>query len=160
MGRGTRVGRCGGRRLLGEVGREALVEALDRDGGRGAQRLHEPLRLARLLAALSPHGQWETDDDAFRILGSNHLEQLGQACLRSDVFDDPHGTRQRTGRVGDGDPGTRRAEVERQDLHRLRQRSDDSVPAGLERFAQPPRILAARFGEPRTPAAAPTDDRR
>ena len=61
MGGGTRVLRgCRGA-LLCEVGREALVEALDRDGGRGAQRLHEPLRLARLLAALSPHGQRETE---------------------------------------------------------------------------------------------------
>lgn len=157
---GPRVFRSRGRRLLGEIGREPLVEALDGNGGRGAQRFHKLRRLARLLAVLSPHRQRQADDDSLRILGSNHLEQLRQASLRSNAFDDPHGTGQRTRRVGDGDPGTRRAVVEREDLHWLRECGDDGVAAGLERLAQPRWILAARLGEPRASAAAAADDRR
>ena len=50
--------------LFGEVGREALVEALDRHVDDFAQGVDETLRLGRLLPVLAAQGQRKADDDA------------------------------------------------------------------------------------------------
>ena len=64
MGGGERVLGRGAGRLLCEVGREALVEELDRDVDDGAQRLDEALGLGDLLAARPAQRQRQADDDA------------------------------------------------------------------------------------------------
>src|SRR5207249_12337653 len=56
---------------LREPGREALVEALDRDVDRRAQGLDEGLCLLRLRTALAAKRQRQADDDALRLLGAD-----------------------------------------------------------------------------------------
>ena len=53
---------------LGEVGREALVEQLDRDVHGGSKRLGEAFRLERLLTALAAQRQRQPDDDSLGLL--------------------------------------------------------------------------------------------
>src|SRR5206468_3841085 len=61
-----------GRRCLSrEVGREALVERLDRNVQPRAQRRDERLRLERLVTALALQGQRQPDDHALSLFGSN-----------------------------------------------------------------------------------------
>src|SRR5207247_1510497 len=74
MRRGARVfGSLRRTVALGEVGGEALVEALDRDLDRSAESLDEALRGLCLLTTLAAQCQRQSDHDA---LGAFLLDQL------------------------------------------------------------------------------------
>src|SRR2546423_12083765 len=60
---------------LREPGREAFVEAFDRDVDRRAQGLDERLRLLRLSAALATERQRQADDDAPPLLRADQLHE-------------------------------------------------------------------------------------
>ena len=61
--------------LLGEVGREALVEALDWHVDRLPELIDEALGLDRLLAAFASEGQRQPDDDSLRALARDQLDE-------------------------------------------------------------------------------------
>jgi len=103
--------------LLGEAGREALVERLHRDEGCSTQGIDEALGLGGLEAALAAQRDGHADDDPLGLLLANELEDPVDARLGSrplDHADRPgHGAR----RIGHGDSGPRRAVVEGEHLH-------------------------------------------
>src|ERR671924_196581 len=104
-------------RALGEIGREALVEALDGDVERGAQRLDEAFGLGGLVAALAAHRQRQADDDPLRALCADDLHESGEAVTSRRALDDADRPRDRPGFVRDRNSGACRAEVERDHLH-------------------------------------------
>src|SRR5919109_1088334 len=104
-------------RALGEIGREALVEALDGDVERGAQRLDEAFGLGGLVAALAAHRQRQADDDPLRALRADELHESGEAVTSRRALDDADRPRDRPGFVRDRNSGAGRAEVERDHLH-------------------------------------------
>src|SRR5918992_990051 len=118
MGRRTRVFRCGrGMRLLGEVGREALVEALDRDVDGRTQGLDEPLCLVHLLTAVAAHRQRQPDDDSLDVLRTNQLDHLREPVLGRRPLDDADRLGDRPGPVRDCYARPCRAVVQGEHLH-------------------------------------------
>src|SRR5207248_1403225 len=128
----------------GERGREALVEAHDGDVDRVAQRLDEPLRLARLLAVLAAQRQRQPDDDSLRLLGPDELEQPSEPGFGRGPLDHADRSRERAGRVRDGHAGPRGTVVEREHLHARAERIWRSAAA---------RASSSLFGS-RPPASA------
>ena len=117
MGGSPRVlrrGRTGG--LLGEVSREPLVEALDRDVEGCAQSFHETFGLLGLLSVVAGEGERQPDDDPVDVLRCDELADARQAVVARGTLDDGDRPGDRAGRVRDCDARPRRAEVQRQDL--------------------------------------------
>src|ERR1700736_113102 len=102
--------------LFGQIGREALVKALDGNFERCAQQQDELLRLPSLLSMLPPHRQGQTDDDPLGAVLANELGDSGEPALASRLLHDPDRSRDRPGRIGDSDARARRAVVEGENL--------------------------------------------
>ena len=142
-------------RLLREVGREALVEELDRDVEDGAERLDEALGLGRLLAALprSVSGRPTTT----RSASSSRTSRASSASPLSVAgpLDDAERPRERAGRVGDGDAGARGAVVERHHLHAAYGATSSFAAASAS--AMPSGFLPPASRQRRLAAAAAAD---
>ena len=115
--------RCGARvlgmpspTLLGEVGRETLVEAFDRHVQSFAEAADEPVGLGSLLAGLAAHGERLADDDTLRAMLAYELGQTSDPVVRARPLDDADRARDCSGRVGDRHTGARRAVIEGEDL--------------------------------------------
>ena len=102
--------------LLGEVGREALVKALDRHVDGIAEKRDERVGLRRLLTMLTAHRERQSDDNSLGLVLTDQLHETSEPGLGPDAFDDTDRARNRAGGIGDGDAGARRAVVEGQDL--------------------------------------------
>src|SRR5579872_419449 len=113
----TRIEGRARRGLLGQVGREALVEEQDGHVDRRAQEIREALRRACLLAALAAERQRQADDHLLRLLLADDPRELLEPRLGRGALDDAERPRDDPRRIGDRDAGARRAEVEGQHLH-------------------------------------------
>src|SRR5262249_12861351 len=154
MGGGSCISRQGtaSRILLGEVGRETLVEAFHWHVEHTAERLREFLGLRSLLAAFAEQRQRHSDDDPVRRLCADQLDQPLQPRLRANALDHAYRSSKRAGRVRHRDPGSRRPVVERDDLHpraaALSLCPPANASAGPAGFLPP---ASARFGRPPPP---------
>src|SRR5438105_4040744 len=113
MGSRERILGRGAGRLLREVRREALVEQFDRDVEDATERLDEPLRLGGLLAARAAQRQRQADDDALDLLLAREPRQLRKPAVLARTLNDADRSRDRAGRIRDGDTRARRPVVER-----------------------------------------------
>ena len=141
--------------LLGQVGGEALVEALHGhvETARGAT--DELLGLRRLLAvrARSVSGRPTTTRSASCSRTSSAIRPSPR--LVAGTLDDAERPRDRSGRVGDRDAGARRAVVEGEHLHAIAEAI--SLLRDLVRLGEPVRVLTARLGQRRAAAASAAD---
>src|SRR5438132_189603 len=115
---GARVlGRGGPGILRREIGREPLVERLDGNVDRRAQRLYEPLRLLRLLAAAAGQRERQADDDPPRALLLDQLAKAREPRPGRRALDHAERPRQRPRGIRDRDARARATVVEREHLH-------------------------------------------
>ena len=138
-------------RLLSEVGREALVEELDGDVERRAQRFDEALGLARLLAVLAAQRQRQADDDP---LGCSSSRRAATSSARPVLGGRAARRRRAAARACRSDRRPRRPCARSRSRARSpsRERRRDRLLAGRERIARrrrgscrrPPRGSACR----------------
>ena len=137
--------------------RESLVVRLDGNREPCSQGLDEQLRRLCLLAAIAAQRQRQADDDPLCIVLDDELGEPREPRVASGTLDDANGPRQRPGRVGDRHAGPRRAEVEREDLHRTTTTRERRESAARPRRARPAaarcpcRPLCAIVGRPPPP---------
>src|SRR5688572_9668347 len=158
MRRGDRVFRRPPAALDRERRREALVVRLDRDGEPAPEGIDELVGRPGLLPVLAAQRERHPDDHELRVvLGDERLEPLEPGAGRG-ALDDTDGAGERAGLVRDGDAGPRRAEVERNDLHRYSaariSRSASASASGSRSASLPP--ARAMVGRP--PPPPPTSD--
>ena len=103
--------------LFGEVGREALVEALDRDIDRVSQERDERLGLARLLSMHAAERERQADDDELCLVLAHERRKASKPGFGACALDDSDRPRDRSGWVRDGNAGARGAVVEGEDSH-------------------------------------------
>src|SRR5579862_8438516 len=150
MGGRARVFRHRGRRLLGEVGGEALVEEDDGNVDRGAKRFREPFRRLRLLSALAAQRQRMADDDLLHVLVAGNGDDLVDVGAPNDT----ERARDDTGRVGDGHAGAGGPEVEREHLHAIAFFAAANA-AGISPGTLPPACAIVGLPPPRPPTICP-----
>src|SRR3954454_4348334 len=89
--------------LTRQLGREALIEALDRQVEGFSQKGYEAIRFFGLSPALSAQRHREADDDAHGLLPVRELGEPGDSLLARGTLDNSERARDSPGGVGDGD---------------------------------------------------------
>ena len=124
-----------------------------------AERLDERLGLERLRAVLALERQRQADDDELRLVLGDERREPVEPRLGRRALDDADRSRERAGRVGDGDAGARGAVVERENLHRAARISRSASASASGSFAAslpPARAIVGRPPPPPpTSGAAP-----
>ena len=157
-------------RLAGQRGREALVEALDREvGGRRAARSTKRSVSSAWSAALAAQGHREPDDDPLDPLCRASSTIRASPSSECRALDDLERARDgaRSGRTRQRRSARSRSRVRapspRSDCRGQRLPAAERVHEGLlglrERLAELLRILASGAGHRRPAAAAPADER-
>src|SRR5689334_17123923 len=149
------LGGTGGR-LLGEIGREPLVEKEDRNLEPVAQRRCEALGHARLVPALAAQRQRMPDHDLLRALLRDQVLELREPVVRRSALNDAERPGDCACGIGDGHAGACRSEVEREHLHpssalRAASSASDTPPGFL-----PPASAIVGLPPPPPPMCGPS----